>query len=465
VERTQRAGRLALGAAAWYGLVAAAWILLSDVVLDALLGLQVEGAGDALKGLAFVAVTTLLLYMVLRRYNDRLLALSDQLEHQMEVDARLFRSSPVGMFVYDAITLQILEVNEWLVAATGRSRDELRSMLVSDLVPNQDKSLIERVARSLGPVGEPQVWFHLDVDGAHRWLEVVSHQIDLDGRAARLAVVRDVTAQLMAEEALRASERRLASVLSSMQEIAFSIDLRERRITYLNDVALEVLGVPASDLLMTIDEFMELVVPEDRAAVGSAFDDVVAVGWAEREISVTGRDGTERRLRVRGSAVVDDDGRVVQIDGVAVDLTHRHELERLVQHQRSFDQLTGLPVRSAFLAAVEASLAVAPDASPPGVVAMFDLDRFGDVNESAGHEAGDQVLIAVAQRLSAVMEPGMVSGRVGGDEFAVFCPPGMVSSSDIGSRLRVAVEGLFLAEGYEFFVGLSVGLAEAERGE
>ena len=464
MEGTHGARRLAISAASLYGVVAAGWIILSDAGLESVFDVRIEGAGDVVKGLAFVAVTSVVLYLVLRRYEGRLLDLGRRLERQLEIDAQLFRSSPVGMFVYDPDTLEILEVNDWLVEGTGRSRDELRTMLVSDLVPHQDKAHIQRVARSLGPTGDPQVWMHLDAEGGHRWLEVTSHRIHLDGRAARLAVARDVTAQLMAEEALRASERRLASVLSSMQEMAFSIDVGEGRITYLNDVASEVLGMPTSEMLMSIDEFLTFIVPEDRPQVRSALDDVIAMGWAEREIRVVGRDGVARTLRVRGSAVVGDDGRVRQIDGVAVDLTHRQELERLVQHQRSFDQLTGLAVRPAFLAAVDAALAAAPHASPPGVVAMFDLDRFADVNESAGHMAGDQVLVAVAQRIGAVMEPGMVAGRVGGDEFAVFCPPGMVSSSDIGSRLRSAVEGLFLAEGYEFFIGMSVGLAEAERG-
>src|SRR5690606_5497525 len=83
----------------------------------------------------------------------------------------------------------------------------------------------------------------------------------------------------------------------------------------------------------------------------------------------------------------------------------------------------------------------------------------------AGHSAGDALLVAVAQRMEAVLEPGMLAARVGGDEFALFCPGGMASSSDIGTRLRRAVEGPFLVDDYEFWVSMSVGLAEAEPGD
>lgn len=334
-----------------------------------------------------------------------------------------------------------------------------------DLSPPTDRTVVDRVVRNLEDHGVSHTWLIVDSTGANRWVEVTSNAITLDGRPVRLAVGRDVTHQRSTEEALRASERRLAGVLTSMREMAFTVDLAGDRIEWLNDVAAELLGSPLDELTMTVGEFVDLVVPNDRQTVRTAFDEVVARGWAETEIRFTTPGGSERILGLRGRAVTDEEGRVLQIDGVAIDLTRRNELEDLVAHQRSFDQLTGLPVRTAFLSSIDASLATTASLVPRPVVAMFDLDRFADVNESAGHTAGDKLLVAVAQRMSAVLEPGMVAARVGGDEFALFCPGGMASSSDIGTRLRNAVEGPFLVGTYEFFVSMSVGLAEAEPGD
>lgn len=458
----RRARDLALRTAVSFLAVAAAWILLSDLAVQSLLDVEIEGRGDALKGLGFVAVVSVLLFLLVARQNRQILSLSQQLEHQVETDAHLFRAHPEAMFVYDPGSLAILEVNSSLVDDTGHSREALLTMAVGDLVPMEDRSVVDRVTRSLDAAGTPHVWAQRCDGAPDRWLEITSHAIALDGRDARLAVVRDVTAQVRAEEALRASERRLAAVLASMQEVAFSIDVVRGEIDYLNEVAAEVLGIPPSELLMSIEEFGELVVPEDRHEVRDALHDVMSKGWAERQIRVVGRDGEVRTLRVRGTGVADADGRIIRVDGVAVDLTRREELERLVAHQRSFDQLTGLTVRSALVAAVDALLLAGSDDDRPAVLAMFDLDRFANVNEAAGHSVGDRVLVAVAERMVSVIEPGMLAARVGGDEFAVFCPAGSTTPEDMGSRLRAAVEGLFQADGYEFFISLSVGLARAE---
>ncbi|QGG94926.1 putative bifunctional diguanylate cyclase/phosphodiesterase [Actinomarinicola tropica] len=460
--RMGRPEQLAMRTAIAFAAAAAGWILFSDLVLDRVVGIRFDGRTDALKGLAFVSVVSVFLYWLVLRNNRTVIGLADRLAHQAAIDARLFRSSPEAMWVYDADTLELVEVNDTFVAATGYSRADLLRMRVPDLTLESERPAVERIARTSGLIGEPQVLLQVLKDGAHRWVEITSHAIDVEGRRARLAVGRDVTEQRLAAEALRASERRLAGILASMQEMAFSVDMQERRITYLNEVAAELLGRPTDELLMSLAEFVDLVVPEDRERLRATLGDVVEKGWAETEIRLRSAAGGTRTLRLKGTAVVAADGTITQVDGIATDLTHRQELEELVHHQRSFDQLTGLPVRRSFIEAVDAAVSVGPHLEPPAILAMFDLDRFADINEAAGHDAGDHVLCRVAERLQALVEPGMVAARVGGDEFALFCPAGLTSAQQLGARLRSTIEGLVSLDGYEFFVSLGVGLAVAE---
>jgi predicted signal transduction protein with EAL and GGDEF domain len=86
------------------------------------------------------------------------------------------------------------------------------------------------------------------------------------------------------------------------------------------------------------------------------------------------------------------------------------------------------------------------------------------VNESAGHYAGDAVLVATAERVTSVLDPGMVAARVGGDEFAVFSPPGLTTAAELGERLQDAIDDVFVVGDYEFFISMSVGLAESDNG-
>lgn len=462
---SRRARRAALQVSVAFWFASVLWILLSDVVLESLFGISFDGWTDVAKGIAFLTGVAVAIFVYLRRHVTRETTLLDQLAHQADMEAELFQASPDAMWVYDPVTLEILEVNDMMVEVYGRSREELLRCTVPDLSPPTDRSTVERVVRDLRERGDPHTWLIVDAKGANRFVEVTSNAVVRDGRQARLAVGRDVTDHRQTEEALKASERRLAGVLTSMQEMAFTLDVERGEISFLNDVASELLGRSVDDLSMPVDEFVAMVASGDRSVLRAALDEVGTRGWASVEVRFHPPSGGERILGMRSRVVVGDDGDVTQIDGVAVDLTRRTELEDLVAHQQAFDQLTGLPVRTSFLATVDASLAVTAGVSPRPVVAMFDLDRFADVNESAGHSAGDKLLVAVAQRMGAVIEPGMIAARVGGDEFALFCPGGMASSSDIGTRLRNAVEGPFLVDTWEYFVSMSVGLAEAQPGD
>lgn len=98
------------------------------------------------------------------------------------------------------------------------------------------------------------------------------------------------------------------------------------------------------------------------------------------------------------------------------------ESERQARYQSKHDVLTGLPNRALFAATLQATLDDQRLSNKRSLVAIFDLDRFKSVNDTFGHNAGDELIRAVAERISGILEPGDLLARLGGDEFGLLLP-------------------------------------------
>jgi diguanylate cyclase (GGDEF)-like protein len=126
------------------------------------------------------------------------------------------------------------------------------------------------------------------------------------------------------------------------------------------------------------------------------------------------------------------------------------------------DPLTGLGNRTQLLDRLEHRLARATRDGTDATVLFLDLDRFKLVNDSLGHLVGDQLLIAVADRLRGCLREGDVCARLGGDEFAVLLD-GRSDAEVVAERIVTALEACFEIEGHEAFIGVSVGIASGRQ--
>ena len=129
-------------------------------------------------------------------------------------------------------------------------------------------------------------------------------------------------------------------------------------------------------------------------------------------------------------------------------------------HQATHDPLTGLPNRRAFEQALEAAVGASRRASDASVLCFIDLDNFKIVNDTAGHAAGDALLVRLAALIRERVRAGDLVARIGGDEFALILHGcGVAEAHQIAENLRRAVsEFEFMWEGARFTVGLSIGL-------
>ncbi len=135
------------------------------------------------------------------------------------------------------------------------------------------------------------------------------------------------------------------------------------------------------------------------------------------------------------------------------------------EHLATHDDLTQLFNRRALTSAGRSALAECPERGGAVSVLLIDVDHFKTVNDSLGHEAGDRVLIAVADTLRANCRQGDVVGRFGGEEFCVVCPgTRLTEARDLGERLVGAVGGLAAPNSLPRPVSVSIGIAAGGSG-
>jgi diguanylate cyclase (GGDEF)-like protein/PAS domain S-box-containing protein len=199
----------------------------------------------------------------------------------------------------------------------------------------------------------------------------------------------------------------------------------------------------------------DLIHPDDVTVI-----DVEAAG--PQIVRVIAADGTWHHLEVTLSNHRDD-SRIRTLVVTARDVSERHALQERLAHQARHDQLTGLPNRSALMAA-GADLLAGSHHDVPCAVLMLDLDRFKEINDTLGHSYGDRLLEQVGPRLRAHLRDEDMLARLGGDEFAALLPGlSQASASAAAARLLHALREPFTVDGLELDVDASIGIALGDR--
>ncbi len=177
----------------------------------------------------------------------------------------------------------------------------------------------------------------------------------------------------------------------------------------------------------TPDEFMsgrvtfgDFILQEDVPAIVAAIENACAChANYEVEYRMRGRDGRIRWVSERGRVAVDVDDKPLRLDGVIIDVTERKTAEEAIRNLAFVDTLTQLPNRRFLLDRLRQGLANARRHGRHGALLFIDIDHFKRVNDTYGHEAGDQLLCEIAARLRKAVREGDTVARLGGDEFVV----------------------------------------------
>jgi diguanylate cyclase (GGDEF)-like protein/PAS domain S-box-containing protein len=292
-------------------------------------------------------------------------------------------------------------------------------------------------------------------DGAGIAVRVTVHPLgEQNGARRTLVVVRERSEELRAEEHLRVSEEQFRALAEQAPIGIFRSDVG-LRLGYANARCIEILGVHGSGLHGS--RWLDTLAPADRSRVVAALEGVLEGAEAEvDQVKVERPDGSARWVSIRVAPVLSSQ-RSGGFVGSVEDVTERRLLEQALSHDATHDRLTGLPNRSLLWEALQDQL----DRPEPAVAVLFvDLDDFKFVNDSFGHETGDELLLAVAARLTDAVRPHDLVTRFGGDEFVVVCADvhDAGQAERIARRLVDALGPAFTIAGREINVSASMGL-------
>ena len=319
-----------------------------------------------------------------------------------------------------------------LGASDGTSDEDLWRQRVHPDDRHLYDAVTDAQAEGRGGTGEYRLQ-HEDGSIVHvfdRWHGITRR----DGVAVVEGVISDVTTMRAAEAAGRASEERFR-VLAAAAPVGIYIADADGNVVYANDRWQQIYGLEGDEFLD--DHWADAVHPEDRVEALAGWHHAIRSGKPyESTLRLRRADGHEAWIASRGAPMYDEHGNVMGYVGTDDDVTDRVRATRELERLSQTDALTGLAnrrrINEQIVVAVDAARE-APTAPAPGVI-LLDVDHFKEVNDVYGHYAGDAVLAATAQRISAALEDGEEAGRWGGEEFIVL----VQAAGDSASLGRVA---------------------------
>jgi diguanylate cyclase (GGDEF)-like protein/PAS domain S-box-containing protein len=342
------------------------------------------------------------------------------------------REDWIGKTPYDLLTPDLAAL------ATMEDREVLQS----------GKSIASEVVLQDGTGGERQMVKH------------ISSFTSPDGKPLGLiGVLTDITDFKQAKRALEASEGRFQVLTESAMDIVTVLDA-DGVITYQSPSVRHLLGVDPQQMVGRSQ--YDFVHEDDVALMRVRFAELVKNGFVDKpfEFRVKASDGSWRVLESMGKSCLD----VPAVRGIVVntrDVTERRAIEARVVHLAYHDALTGLPNRSLMQDRISGAISRSERSTKKFAVMFIDIDNFKNINDSLGHDAGDDLLRRVAHRLSESVRAHDTIARQGGDEFIVLLDEleGHQGATRVAQKILQSLRSTFKVNGADQHVSGSIGIA------
>lgn len=360
-------------------------------------------------------------------------------------------------------------VNKTSSAQYGRTAEALRGLTAREVLGEKDYAIVRPyVEQALQ--GHPQLFERTLTDASgqlrHTHISYTPDRETEDGPVRGIFVqMTDITERKRMEDELFQEKELMRLTLHSIGDAVICTDA-QGLVTYLNPVARRMTGWQAFDAAgHDVDEVAPLYLANGQQTQPSPLRVALATQAAcgpTRGVVLRRKDGQRFDVEESASPIIDRQRQLTGAVMVLHDVTETMAMAERMARLAQYDPLTDLPNRVLLQDRAQHALAVARRDGKGLAVMYLDLDGFKQVNDTLGHDVGDQLLVQFARRLVATMRQSDTVCRQGGDEFVVLLPglatPGQISTV-VRKVLAVVQQPFVLLQGQELHIGLSGGLA------
>jgi len=353
-------------------------------------------------------------------------------------------------------------VNPFFCHMMGYSKSELLTMTVVDLKATENGPLLFEQTKTDDKDLAAEVLLQKK-DGTVFMSEVVKRKINIDGKALVLDTIQDISARIAIEQTLVNNEKHNKMVMQIANDGVWGWQLNTDVVEF-DERYYTMAGYEKDEYPATVEEWSKRIHPDDVVHTTHSFESYLSGKSAEHDVEFRYlcKDNTYMWIRGKGRVVESDaKGKPLRFIGTHSDISVQKEHEEKILHQAHFDSLTFLPNRFLSLDRLTVACKDADRNSDLVALLFLDLDDFKKVNDTLGHDVGDQLLIDAANRLRKVVRSIDTVGRLGGDEFIIILG-GLNSTKEVQpivENLLNQFRDMFVINSRELLLTTSIGIA------
>lgn len=331
----------------------------------------------------------------------------------------LINKASLGIVVIDQ-QHKIIETNERFAEMLGYPVGEMLTLHTWDWEAVMTREEIEEQFKDLSKINMTFETKHRRKDGTLYDACVSATGTCIEGQGGRynavICICEDITAQKETERKLIRSEKKFRSFVENAADVVFILDEAGNAV-YVSPNCMNMWGAGREE--MEGLHFTELLGLTDREYHMGRYGEYLREGAVPyAEFNIKGRDGTCRWFGINGSVSADEDGGSIVICN-ARNIDEMKGYEEKLKYLSTHDQLTGIYNRVFFYEELERQYA---EGMYPLSIVFCDIDGLKKVNDTLGHDVGDEMIRDSAMRLMETLRDGDYPARIGGDEFAIIMP-------------------------------------------